>query len=59
MARNSESGNTVLRLWLLLHRVRDGIVLCEDSIFGKYGLTTEQFVSACGCEIARWFSKAK
>ena len=43
MASNSESGNRVLRLWLLLHRVWDGIVLCEDSIFGKYGLTTEQF----------------
>ena len=43
MALNSKSGNTVLRLWLLLHRVRDGIVQCEDSIFGKYGLTTEQF----------------
>ncbi|MDH4270159.1 MAG: MarR family transcriptional regulator [Dehalococcoidia bacterium] len=43
MALNSESGNTVLRLWLLLHRVRDGIVLCEDSVFGNYGLTTEQF----------------
>ena len=43
MALNSESGNRVLRLWLLLHRVRDGIVLWEDSIFGKYGLTTEQF----------------
>jgi DNA-binding MarR family transcriptional regulator len=43
MGLDSKSGNTVLRLWLLLHRVRDGIVLCEDSIFGKYGLTTEQF----------------
>lgn len=43
MALNSESGNTILRLWLLLHRVRDGIVMCEDSIFGEYGLTTEQF----------------
>lgn len=43
MALTSKSGNTVLRLWLLLHRVRDGIVMCEDSIFGKYGLTTEQF----------------
>ncbi|MCJ7576085.1 MAG: MarR family transcriptional regulator [Dehalococcoidia bacterium] len=43
MVTNSESGNTVLRLWLLLHRVHDGIVLCEDSIFGKYGLTTEKF----------------
>jgi len=43
MVGNSESGNTVLRLWLLLHRVRDVISLCEDSIFRKYGLTTEQF----------------
>jgi DNA-binding MarR family transcriptional regulator len=43
MTINSESGNTVLRLWLLLHRVRDAISLCEDSIFGKYGLTMEQF----------------
>jgi DNA-binding MarR family transcriptional regulator len=43
MALNSKSGNTVLRLWLLLHRVRDGIVMCEDYIFGNYGLTTEQF----------------
>lgn len=43
MALNSKSGNTVLRLWLLLHRVRDGIVMCEDSIFGNYGLSTEQF----------------
>jgi DNA-binding MarR family transcriptional regulator len=38
-----ESENTVLRLWVLLHRVRDALVLCEDSIFGKYGLTMEQF----------------
>lgn len=43
MAMNSESGNTILRLWLLLHRVRDILVLCEDKIFGSYGLTTEQF----------------
>ena len=43
MALNSESGNTILRLWLLLHRVRDILALCEDSIYGEYGLTTEQF----------------
>jgi DNA-binding MarR family transcriptional regulator len=43
MSRNFESENTVLRVWLLLHRVRDTLVLCEDSIFGKYGITTEQF----------------
>jgi len=40
---DSESGNTVLRLWLLLHRVRDALVACEDSILREYGLTTEQF----------------
>ena len=43
MVTNSESGNTVMRLWLLLHRVRDALFLCEDSVFQEYGLTTEQF----------------
>jgi len=43
MVTNSESGNTVLRLWLLLQRTRDALVLCQDSIFKEYGLTTEQF----------------
>jgi DNA-binding MarR family transcriptional regulator len=43
MAMNSESGNTVMRLWLLLHRVHDALALCEDSIFKEYGLTSEQF----------------
>lgn len=43
MAKNSESNNTILRVWLLLHRVRDALALCEDSIFGEYGITTEQF----------------
>ena len=43
MALDSKSGNTVLRMWLLLHRVRDVLALCEDSIFAEYGITTEQF----------------
>ena len=43
MAVNSESENTVLRLWLLLRRVGDALALCQDSVFIKYGLTTEQF----------------
>jgi MarR family transcriptional regulator for hemolysin len=43
MAGNFESENTVLRLWLLLHRVRDVIVRCEDSIYREYGITYEQF----------------
>jgi len=43
MTVNSESENTVLRLWLLLPRVGDSLALCQDSVFSKYGLTTEQF----------------
>ena len=43
MAMNSESGNTVMKLWLLMHRVHDALVLCEDSLFREYGLTMEQF----------------
>ena len=43
MTVNSESESTVLRLWLLLRRVGDALDLCQDSVFSKYGLTTEQF----------------
>jgi DNA-binding MarR family transcriptional regulator len=43
MVIDSESKNTVWRLWLLLHRVRDVIVRCEDSIYSQYGITYEQF----------------
>ena len=43
MAMNSKSGNTLIRLWLLLHRTGDALARCEDSVFGEYGLTTEQF----------------
>jgi len=48
MATHSESENTVLRLWLLLPRVGDALALCQDLVFGKYGITTEQWrVLAC------------
>jgi len=43
MAVNVEQENIVLRLWLLLRRVGDTLVRCQDSMFGKYGLTTEQW----------------
>jgi len=43
MARNFESENTLLRVWLLLHRVRDALALCEDSMLAEYGITMEQF----------------
>lgn len=43
MAKNLESQNTLMRLWLLLHRTAETLARCEDSVFGEYGLTTEQF----------------
>jgi len=43
MAVRSESEDTILRLWILLHHVRDILVRCEDSIFSEYGITLEQF----------------
>jgi len=42
MATNSEREGTVFRLWLLLRRVGDALHLYQDSVFGKYGLSTEQ-----------------
>ena len=42
MAVNSKSENTVLRLWLLLRRVGDLVSRCQDSLYSKYGLTSEQ-----------------
>ena len=43
MAVNSEAENRVLSLWLLLNRVGPTLNLCQDLVYGKYGLTTEQF----------------
>ena len=43
MTVNYDSKNTDMKLWLLMHRVRDALALCEDSIFKEYGLTSEQF----------------
>ena len=48
MKLNSKSENTVLRLWLLLPRVGDALDRCQDLVFSKYGITTEQWrVLAC------------
>jgi DNA-binding MarR family transcriptional regulator len=44
MAVNSTSRKTDLRLWLLMHRVRHMMALCEDSIFAEYGITNEQYM---------------
>ena len=42
MTVSPEQENTVLRLWLLLRRVGDALGLCQDLIYSKYGLTSEQ-----------------
>jgi len=43
MAVNSESENTVVRLRLLLRQVGYALARCQDSLYSKYGLTSEQF----------------
>jgi MarR family 2-MHQ and catechol resistance regulon transcriptional repressor len=43
MTVSFESENTVLRLWLLLRRVGDALAVCQDAVYRKHGLTTEQF----------------
>jgi DNA-binding MarR family transcriptional regulator len=43
MTVNSKSENIVLRLGILLHRVRDELMACEEPIFSQYGITTEQY----------------
>lgn len=43
MKQAIQSDELVLRLWTLLHRVRDELAVCEDSVFGEYGITMEQF----------------
>jgi DNA-binding MarR family transcriptional regulator len=48
MIVKAEQEKTVLRLWLLLPRVGDALNLCQDLVFSKYGITTEQWrVLAC------------
>jgi DNA-binding MarR family transcriptional regulator len=48
MPVRSEYENTVVRLWLLFRRVGDSLGLCEDLVYGKYGLSYEQF-AVLGC----------
>ena len=43
MVLSTEAGNTMMRLWLLLHRTNDALCLCEDSMVHEYGLTLEQW----------------
>jgi DNA-binding MarR family transcriptional regulator len=44
MTLNSESKSLVLRLWFMIHHTHDLLKVCEDQVFPKYGITTEQYV---------------
>jgi DNA-binding MarR family transcriptional regulator len=44
MTVESESENSVLKLWFLLHQVRDVIMNCEDQLFSEHDLTSERYL---------------
>jgi DNA-binding MarR family transcriptional regulator len=44
MATDSKSGNTVSRLWFMIHRTHNMLKACEDQVFSKHKITTEQYV---------------
>lgn len=68
MATNLERDGSVLRVWSLLHRVRDVLMRCEDERFSPYGITSEQYgvlatlmyigESARPTDIARWLGRS-
>jgi len=43
MARNAGPDNLALRVWFVTHRTRDALSKCEDRVFARYGLTSEQY----------------
>jgi DNA-binding MarR family transcriptional regulator len=68
MNTDLELTNTDLRFWYLIHRTRDWLRVCEDRIFSKYGLTTEQYAVLATMkylgnptrptDIARWLERS-
>ena len=68
MTTNLEDGNLVLTLWYASHRTRTLLKMCEDQIYSKYNLTTEQFSllaaliysggSARPTDIAKWLGRS-
>jgi DNA-binding MarR family transcriptional regulator len=43
MATKVIPDNLALRVWFVTHRTRDALNKCEDRVFAKYGLTSEQY----------------
>lgn len=56
----------VLRLWFMLHHTHDLIKICEDQLFPRYGITTEQYSilitikygNVRPTDIARWLARS-
>ena len=44
MAINSKHEETIRRLWFMIHRTHNMLKACEDQVFGKHKITTEQYV---------------
>jgi DNA-binding MarR family transcriptional regulator len=60
--------NTDLRFWFVIHRTRDWFRICEDQMFRKHRLTTEQYAVLATMrylgnptrptDIARWLERS-
>ena len=45
MTVNSKPENNIVsRLWFMIHRTHNMLKACEDHVFSKYKITTEQYV---------------
>jgi len=59
--------NPLMGVWLLLHQTYNMVLKCEDQVFGKHGLTTEQHAVLLAIkyiddpvtptEVARWLDR--
>jgi DNA-binding MarR family transcriptional regulator len=51
MRANAKTDNLILKLWFITHRTRDVLRNCEDKVFGRYGLTAEQYAVLAVMEV--------
>jgi DNA-binding MarR family transcriptional regulator len=68
MTTKSQSQNLVLKLWFLLHQVRDVFMSCEDQVFAEQKLTTERYLvlaltrlsdgHARPADLAKWLGRS-
>jgi DNA-binding MarR family transcriptional regulator len=68
MTAKLELEELILRVWFMIHHTHDMLKICEDQVFSKYGLTTEQYVvlvtikylgePARVTDVARWLARS-